>query len=250
MTTLETQPETTVEQRLPATQVSFTERLRRQHDHLFEAFWQHPFLRDLSDGSLSREATQHYVGQDHQYLSAYLRCYGLGLTLSPDRAWMQHFIDSSLFLLNDESHPHHVMCQAHGIEYSDVQHDRLAPSAQAYIDHMLACGRDTLGVLMFALLPCPWTYIWAGQRYLAETPPEVARRNPFLGWWVFYGSDDCGQLVADLRTRCDRLAAEAGPAERQRMARAFELSCHHEIRFWQMAHTQETWDDLPRSILG
>jgi phospholipid/cholesterol/gamma-HCH transport system permease protein len=34
---------------------------------------------------------------------------------------------------------------------------------------------------------------------------------------------------------------DAGPAERQRMADAFERSCHHEIRFWQMAWTQERW---------
>lgn len=229
---------------------SFTAKLRRTHDRLFEAFWSHPFLDGMRDGTLSREATLHYVGQDHQYLSAYLRCYGLGMAASPDRAWMEHFVTSSYFLLNDESHPHHVMCNAFGVDYSAVQQERLAPSSQAYIDHMTACGHDTLGVLSFALLPCPWTYIWAGERYLAEAKPDAAQTNPFHDWWVFYGSDDSRAILADLLERCERLAQEAGPSERARMARAFELSCHHEIRFWQMAYTQESWDTLPDQILG
>lgn len=226
----------------------FTDSLRAEHDELFEAFWEHPFAAGLRAGTLSREATLHYVGQDHHYLSAYLRCYGLGMAKSPDRPWMRHFVDSSLFLLDDETHPHHVMCRAFGIDYEAVQHDRLAPSAQAYIDHMMQCGHDSLGVLMFALLPCPWTYIWAGNRYLAQ--PDNPADNPFEGWWQFYGSPDCNDLLADLRQRCESLAAAAGAAERARMARAFELSAHHEIRFWQMAYTQENWAELPRSVLG
>ncbi|WP_168581486.1 TenA family protein [Gephyromycinifex aptenodytis] len=228
----------------------FTAALRRDHDRLFEAFWAHPFLAGLRDGSLSREATLFYVGQDHQYLSAYLRCYGLGMAASPDRAWMEHFVDSSLFLLNDETHPHHVMCRAFGVDYEQVQHARLAPSSQAYIDHMMVSGHDSLGVLSFALLPCPWTYIWAGERYLQQVDPATAENNPFHEWWTFYGSPDSQQLLSDLLERCDQLAAQAGPAERARMARAFELSCYHEIRFWQMAFTQESWDDVPNEVLG
>lgn len=229
----------------PTTDDGFTADLRRRHDDLFEAFWEHPFLAQLREGTLSREATLHYVGQDHQYLTAYLRCYGLGVAASPDRTWMRHFIDSAIFLLDDETHPHHVMCEAFDVDYDAVQHDRLTPSAQAYIDHMMECGRDSLGVLLFALLPCPWTYIWAGSRHLAQQDPASAATNPFQGWWDFYGAPERDELLAGMRERCDRLAAEAGPAERVRMARAFELSCHHEIRFWQMAYTQETWGDLP-----
>lgn len=234
-----------------AARTGFTGDLRTRHDDLFEAFWRHPFLDGLRDGTLSREATLHYVGQDHHYLTAYMRCYGLGMAISPDRARIQQFVESSLWLLHDETHPHHVMCRAFDVDYEAVQHDRLAPSAQGYIDHMMECARDTLGVLSFALLPCPWTYIWAGERHLAGIDrQESARTNPFHEWWEFYGSPDLLEMLAGMIERCEQLAAEAGPAERERMARAFELSCHHEIRFWQMAYTQETWDDLPRSILA
>lgn len=227
--------------------MSFSARLREQHDELFEAFWNHPFLRGLHDGSVPADCVIHYVGQDHQYLSAFIRCYGLGISKSPDRAWMAWFTDQIRFLLEDEQHPHHVMCEAVGISYDSVRQSELGPSAQAYVDHMESCARDTLGVLLAALLPCAWTYVWAGTRAMTEQPP--APDNPFRGWWEFYGSSECQGIVADFRDRLDQLATESGPTERQRMTRAFELGCHHEVRFWQMAWSLERWT-LPLAAVG
>lgn len=225
----------------------FCDRMWTGHREVFEAFWEHPFLTGLRDGTVPGEAVLHYVGQDHQYLNAYLRCYGLGVSLSPDRGWVSFFRDQIDFLLHDETHPHRVMCAANGVEYEDVQAERLAPSAQAYVDHMSACGHDALGVLMASLLPCPWTYIWAGQRALREE--LVAPGNPYRGWWEFYASADCVALLDDEIARVDALAGSAGPLEVARMEEAFVRSLHHEVRFWQMAWTQETWDSLGASAL-
>lgn len=219
---------------------SFSAEQRARCEHLFETFYQHPFLRGLADGTASRESVLHYVGQDNGYLTAYLRCYGLGASRSPGRDWMGWFKDNMVFLLEDETHPHHVMCQAFGVDYAEVQVDRLAPSAQAYVNHMLVSAHDSLAVLMAALLPCPWTYIWSAQRQLGGDGVEAD--NPFRGWWEFYAGPECDQILDDFTRRVDELAQEAGPAERERMARAFEESCHHEIRFWQMAYTQESWE--------
>jgi len=219
--------------------MSFSQELRAAHDDLFRAFWDHPFLAGLRDGTLDRRRVVHYVAQDHQYLSAFVRCYGLGLSLSPDREWMRFFVDNVTFLLEDETHPHHALCEAAGVSYDEVQVERLAPSSQAYVNHMMESGRDTLGVLLGALLPCPWTYIWAGTRLITEAPPSDA--NPFAEWWRFYGSPDCQTLLTGFCSRFDELAEDAGAIERQRMAEAFEASCHHEIRFWEMAWTLEEW---------
>jgi thiaminase (transcriptional activator TenA) len=221
---------------------SFARQQRDRCDDLFEAFYEHPFLRALADGTASRDSVLHYVGQDHEYLTAYLRCYGLGISLSPDREWVLWFRDSIDFLLNDESHPHHVLCAAFGVDYEDTHADRLAPAAQSYIDHMLASAHDSLGVLMAALMPCPWTYVWAAQRQMSHAPVPV--ENPFHGWWDFYAANTAAHILDDFTSRIDALAEQAGPTERERMARAFEQSCHHEIRFWQMAWTQETWEPL------
>jgi len=217
----------------------FSAELRERYDPIFQAFWNHPFLEGLRDGALGRERVLHYVGQDHQYLSAFVRCYGLGLSLSPDRDWMRWFHDNVAFILDDETHPHHALCRAAGVSYEEAQVERLAPTAQAYADHMLESARDTLGVMLAALLPCPWTYIWAGTRLMTEDPP--AADHPFGDWWRFYGSPECNGILESFRARFDALAADAGAAERRRMYAAFEASCHYEVRFWEMAWTLEDW---------
>lgn len=220
--------------------MSYSEELHADCEPIFEAFWEHPFLAGLRDGSLEDEKVVHYVGQDHLYLNAFVRCYGLGMSLSPDRGWMRFFADNVMFLLEDETHPHHALCEAAGVTYEEVQVERLAPSAQAYVNHMMESARDTLGVMMAALLPCPWTYIWAGGRLLDSEPPSDEHR--FAGWWNFYGSQECRGILTDFRGRFDALAEDAGSSERARMAAAFEASCHHEVRFWEMAWTLERWE--------
>ncbi|SDS23488.1 thiaminase II [Paraoerskovia marina] len=222
-----------------ASESGFTAELGRRYAHLFEDFYQHPFLSGLRDGTLAPEKVQHYVGQDHQYLSAYVRCYGLGLTLAPDREWMRYFHERTGFLLDDESEAHLALCARLGVTYEDAQVERLAPSAKAYVDHMMEAGRDTLGTLLAALLPCPWTYIWAADRYAHAEP--IQDDHPFAGWWRFYADDSCLQMLEEMRAKLDAVAAQAGPEERARMELAFELSVRHEIRFWQMAWSLETW---------
>ncbi|EOR69897.1 transcriptional regulator [Thermobifida fusca TM51] len=226
---------------LPATdgETGFTAELGRRHADLFEAFYQHPFLKGLREGSLSREQVLHYVAQDYQYLTAYTRCYGLGMALSPDRRWMRFFHDNAAVILCAETHAHESLCAYVGVSYEEAQADHLAPTAQAYINHMMEAGRDTLGVLLSALLPCPWTYLWAAARFTSETPLDPS--HPFYGWWDFYAGRYESQKLTQTRAMLDELAAAAGPAERERMERAFVASCHYEIRFWEMAWSLEDW---------
>lgn len=224
---------------------SFSAQLRDKHDDEFEAFWEHPAVAALRDGSLPTECVQHYIGQDYQYLTGFLRCYGLGIAHSPDREWVGWFHDNVGFLLADETHPHRALCRAIGLAYEDVQQPSLAPTAHAYIDHMTTAGHDSLGVLLAALLPCPWTYIWAARRFVEQSPP--AADHPFGDWWRFYASAECQQILEQFRARTDTLAAKADEAERGRMADAFATSCQYEVRFWQMAWTVENWS-IPAAV--
>lgn len=225
-------------------ETGFTANLGNKYLALFEEFYQHPFLAGLRDGSASKAAVKHYVGQDFQYLTAYAKCYALGVLRSPNRSWMQYFHGSMGFVLDDESHAHNFMCDYIGIDYHQAQADRMAPTAKAYIDHMMQAGNDSLGVLLAALLPCPWTYIWSAKRFQnagGMAQHGISTDHPLNGWWEFYAEDNVRDTLTNIRGRLDELAADASPAELKRMEEAFELSLRFEIRFWQMAQSQETW---------
>ncbi|SDB84608.1 thiaminase (transcriptional activator TenA) [Raineyella antarctica] len=228
--------------------MSFTAELRDIHADLFEAFWAHPFFQGLLDGTATRDAVVHYVGQDVGYLQAFLRCYGLGQAMAPTPDWTAFFMDGARIMLEEEPDAHRALVEHFGVDYEACQESRLAPTAKAYANHMELAGHDTLGVLMAALLPCQWTYTWAALRAEREQAPGAD--HPFRAWFDFYTSEECQQLVVDYRRRTDALAAAAGTAERQRMAEAFADSLYYEVAFWQMAATGETWDRLPARVLG
>lgn len=64
---------------------------------------------------------------------------------------------------------------------------------------------------------------------------------PFVENWA---GKQFADYVAYLERELDALAAQAGPSERQRMAEYFELTVKHEIAFWKMAATGESWPGL------
>ena len=228
--------------------MSFTAELRDSRADLFEAFWAHPFFQGLLDGTATRDAVVHYVSQDVGYLRAFLRCYGLGQAKAPTPDWTTFFLEGARVMLEEEPDAHRSLVAHFGVDYDDCQAARLAPSAQAYANHMELAGHDSLGVLMAALLPCQWSYTWAALR--AEREQAPAEDHPFRAWFDFYASEECQHLVTDYRRRTDALAAAAGPAERRRMEQAFTDSMYYEVAFWQMAATGETWERLPARVLG
>jgi thiaminase/transcriptional activator TenA len=58
-----------------------------------------------------------------------------------------------------------------------------------------------------------------------------------------YADPAFAELAEWCRALVDRLADEAGPAARERMASAFVTSSRYELAFWQMAWSLERWPD-------
>ena len=56
-----------------------------------------------------------------------------------------------------------------------------------------------------------------------------------------YVSPEYRSLAEWARSLVDRVASEAGPAERGRMEHAYLTSLRYEYLFWDMAYRQEEW---------
>lgn len=219
--------------------MSFSQELRQEADHIFEAIFQHPFIRGIADGNLEKEQLIHYVKQDFEYLNVFMRIYGIAVSKSENREDIEMFGDQIQFILKSEIHPHHNFCENAGVTYKELQGYSLAPTAHHYTRHMLTAAHEgTLGEIIAALLPCPWTYLEIGRRLVKEVQPDES--HPFYDWIMFYGNR------ADTATNhfCERLdlwAQTASEAEKARMKEHFLLSCQLEYSFWEMAYTREEW---------
>lgn len=219
--------------------MSFTEQLRKENDDLFKAIFNHPFVRGIAGGKLDKEQLIHYVKQDYEYLNAFIRIYGIAISKCSRREDMAMFQEQIGFILHSEVHPHQNFCREAGVTYEELQGDLLAPSAHHYIRHMLTVAHEgSLGEIVAALLPCPWTYIEIGQRLVEELQPQ--ENHAFREWIEFYGKLSGGSTER-LCELADRLAEQASAGERARMAEHFRHSCQLEYMFWDMAWRLETW---------
>lgn len=219
--------------------MSFTQELRQQAGGIFQAIFDHPFVKGIAEGNLKREQLIHYVKQDFEYLNAYMRIYGIAISKSISREEIAAFNEQISFILHSEVHPHQNFCAAAGVTYEELQGYPLAPSAHHYIRHMLTVAHEgSLGEIMAVLLPCPWTYLEIGRKLLNEVKPDAS--HPFYDWISFYGNRG-EDATAKFRDRLDAWAERATAAERERMREHFMLSCQLEYLFWDMAYKQEEW---------
>lgn len=220
--------------------MKFSEELRKEADPIFQAIFDHPFVKGIGEGNVPREALIHYVEQDYEYLSTFCRIYGLAVSKCTNREDMAFFQQQIGFVLNSEVHPHNNFCEVAGVRYEDLQKAPLAPSAHHYTRHMMeAAATGTLGETLAALAPCPWTYWEIGKKLIQDVKPTPD--HPFYEWIMFYGNEEVTSITQTFMYKIDECAASASEEEKLRMRDHFITSTQLEHQFWTMAYTQEQW---------
>ncbi|WP_096440010.1 thiaminase II [Alteribacter populi] len=219
--------------------MTFSQELRKEADYIFEATYNHPFVKGIAEGTLLKDQLIHYVKQDFEYLNAMIQARALAIGKCTKREDMEMFNTSIGFILNSEIHPHNNFCQVAGVDYADLQGYPLAPTAQHYSKHMLNVAHEgSLGEIIAATLPCPWIYLDIGERIMKEYQPD--ENHPFYEWISFYGVQTEPRMQAYL-DKLDALAEKASDEEKERMKDHFMVSCQLEYMFFDMAYKIEEW---------
>ena len=211
---------------------TFSAELRAAAADIWEAQHRHPFVRGVGDGTLPVERFAHYVRQDYLFLVEYARMLALGAARALDLQTMRRFADLAQAILGEEMELHRAFAREFGISEAQLEAETPAPTTQAYTDFLVrTAALGDAGELAAALLPCMWGYTEVGQRLAAAgTPPD----ERYARWIETYASPEFDELATWCRGLVDRLAAEAGDAERDRMRRAFLVCSEHELAFWDV----------------
>ncbi|MFZ4451417.1 thiaminase II [Salibacterium aidingense] len=217
----------------------FSEKLRQKADHMFTSCYDHPFIQGIGKGHLEKEQLIHYVKQDYEYLNAMIQARAIGMAKCTTREDMEMFHTGIGFILNSEIHPHHNLCDQAGVGYDELQGYPLAPVAQHYAKHMLHTAYEgNLGDIIAATLPCPWIYLYVGERLVQEFAPEET--HPFYGWISFYGKQEEPRMQEYL-DKLDQMAETATEEELNRWEEHFIDGCQLEYMFFDMAYKVEDW---------
>jgi thiaminase/transcriptional activator TenA len=216
-----------------------TERLRRTVAPLWDAQYQHPFVRGIGEGTLDLERFKFWVRQDYVFLIEYARVVALAAARSPELKTITRFATLLSETVNTEMRLHRAYAAEFGISNHELEHEAPAPPTRAYADFLLRlASTGDYAELVAALLPCMWGFSEIGIR-LAKLPTPADQR--YAKWIAMYASPEFAELARWCRELLDEVAA--GLPERQwaHLEEIFLTSSRYEWQFWEMAWKQERW---------
>lgn len=219
--------------------MKLTDTLRKKADAIWEANFDHPFVRGIGDGSLDEEKFKFYLAQDYVYLKDFCRFLAIGVAKSRNLDSMGRFSDLLGLTLKVEMDLHRSICTDFGISAEELEGTEPAPYCLGYSSYLLriAYEGDFLDLLT-AFLPCEWGYVEIGTRLRARGIPS----HPHYAKWIeTYASPEFRELTDSLKDLLNELTEGASKDKLDRLQGVFNFSSRWERLFWDMAWNRETW---------
>jgi thiaminase (transcriptional activator TenA) len=211
----------------------FSEQVRQAAADVWEAQYEHPFVRGIGDGTLDPERFRFYVRQDYLFLIEYGRVLALACARAPRLELMEQFAELTRSTLRTEMDLHRAYAADWGISRGQLERERPHAATRAYTDFLLrTAALGDFGELVAALLPCMWAYSELGQHLAQDAGPTEER---YARWIEMYSGNEFANLARWCREVCDQAAAGAGEETRRRMQHAFLTSSRYELEFWEQA---------------
>ncbi|EJD06229.1 uncharacterized protein FOMMEDRAFT_104743 [Fomitiporia mediterranea MF3/22] len=220
----------------------FTRALIRSNASVWKQYVEHPFVKQLGEGTLRRESFLHFVKQDYQYLKYYARAYGLLVAKSRRFADIKPATDTIVNVLNEVT-MHKSYCAAElGITEIELESTPESPATTAYGAFLLDSGlRGDETHLIVTLAACLLGYgevgLWLKSQAQKPNPWVKWEGNPYLRWIEDYSGVRYQNAV---RSGLDilELAAREDPPSPKRFEQWREVwgKCTMlEKQFWDMA---------------
>lgn len=217
--------------------MSFCKEVREECNELWQASFDHPFVKGIADGTLALDRFRFYVMQDAYYLSHFAKVQAIGAVKAGDMETTKRFAHHAEQTCVAEMALHESFMELLGVTKEDWAAFEPSPSAYAYVSHMYRSAQGDLADVLAAILPCYWLYYEIGENFKNAKPG-----HPIYSRWIeTYGSEWFGELVAEQIERMDKLAEGLPEARRRELKDHFRRSSYYEWNFWEQAWKKETW---------
>ncbi|HUF94003.1 MAG TPA: thiaminase II [Candidatus Limnocylindria bacterium] len=218
--------------------MAFADELWTAMDPMYQAILRHPFVRGLTDGSLSRDAFRFYAVQDALYLREFARALSVTAARAPRDEWIIMFNEHAAGALRVERALHESFFAEFGLSATDVARTPMAPTNLAYCSYLLAVAYGSpFHQAVAALLPCYWIYWEVGKAL-----ERAGSGDPLYARWIAtYAAEEFGAAVRAVLDTLNAVADDLRPAERDAMRQHAVVTSRYEWMFWDMGHRREAW---------
>lgn len=191
----------------------------------------HPFVRELVAGTLSRERFARYVIQDYLFVRTLVDAVAYLVAKAPGMDRKRRFVQFLQVLTGAEDAFFRETFEILGIPPVAWGEAKPEPLTERFCDFLLrATGLGGYAEGLAVLLPVEWIYLdWAlaaGRPY-----PEF---TPYRRWIELHATPEFQAFVEGMRADFDALVV--GPGEEDHLRRLFQRVVEFEIEFWTMAY--------------
>jgi len=199
----------------------------------WSSYVDHPFVRQMGEGSLSEEAFRTYLVQDYLFLIQFARAWALAAYKSRLPSDIRA-AQAGLAAILDETELHLRLCARWGLSKTDIEAAPEHQATVAYTRYVLDCGAaGDLLELHAALAPCVIGYAEIGRALSAQIGD--LRDHPYREWIGEYAGEAYQGVAAAARKHLDELAARSMTEQRfVELAAIFGQASKLEADFWQM----------------
>lgn len=211
--------------------MSWTKEVWQKSMPIYLRIIDHPFIKELSAGTLAAEKFVRYIAQDEIYIKNYGEEMFMLAEMIPEEDGMQDMFRAyAKSGMEAEKAMHDMLIERFGIDTA-VEPSDVTAGYMAHTRHHIGSG--SLPLAMAAMLPCMWIYNQVGLYIFAN---RNLKPNPYAEWVATYASDDFTEGTRQVLEFCDRLAAEATDEEREAMTEAYLIAAEYEWAFWNWGY--------------
>lgn len=211
--------------------MKWSEKVWNEVEGIYRNILRLPFVRELTDGTLSRERFEFYISQDALYIDNYSRVLAHIASRIPSKQQSEDFLHFALDGVLVERALHQSFI-------GDSKNEALpSPACLLYMNFETAKALDHVEVEAAAVLPCFWIY----QRVGEEIVRNSAEDNPYRRWIETYADETFAVSTRRAIEICDELAENTTQRVRDLMTEAFIYAAKMEWMFWDSAYNLEQW---------
>ncbi len=212
---------------------SWTEEAYERAQPIWERIFQHPFLREIREGTLPEDKLLFYFEQNTKFIETAVRCRSVAAAKSDNREILAFFTLRTAELMEELEHQRDMLRDLGGDPDAPI-----APTCHAYTNHLLVVAWSRPPEwYVGTFLPCPWTYDIIGEGFGKSLANPLHAR-----WWSFYWSDEHKALCDRYRKFANDHTVNYTQERREAMIQDFLNNSRYELRFWDMAYAKERWE--------
>ena len=211
----------------------FHEQLLHQHQHLWNAMLNHPFLKKTAEGTIEDKTFKTWMRQDYIFVREAIPFMAVLLAKAPVE--MRSMFVQIITGLEKELELFHKNAEAHGINLDNIE---AAPTCHAYIQFLMNVAYNNSFEEGFTVLYTAEKAYMDSWMAVKENLKGDSPWREFINNWT---SEAFQQYVDWLAATLDEMAQGEPEQDLAKMEQLFKLTTRYEYNFWEMANKEEDW---------